>query len=85
VEELFGPARWELENDPVESGKGRLLMKEKIINFFNDVVKEMGKVTWPSREELVESTKIVIIVSLIISIFTWGIDTILSEVLKAIL
>ncbi len=60
-------------------------MKEKIINFFNDVVKEMGKVTWPSREELVESTKIVIIVSLIISIFTWGIDTILSELLKAIL
>jgi len=60
-------------------------MKEKILNFFNDVVKEMGKVTWPSREELVESTKIVILVSLIISVFTWGIDTVLSEVLKAIL
>ena len=45
-------------------------MKEKIINFFNDVVKEMGKVTWPTREELAESTKIVIIVSLIISVFT---------------
>jgi len=26
----------------------KLAMKEKIINFFSDVVKEMDKVTWPS-------------------------------------
>jgi preprotein translocase subunit SecE len=60
-------------------------MKEKILNFFNDVTKEMGKVTWPTREELTESTKIVIIVCLIISLFTWGVDTLLSAALKAIL
>ena len=60
-------------------------MKEKIINFFNDVVKEMGKVTWPTREELAESTKIVIIVCLLISVFTWGVDTLLAAALKAIL
>ncbi len=60
-------------------------MKEKIINFFNDVTKEMGKVTWPTREELTESTKIVIIVCILISVFTWGVDTVLSAALKAIL
>jgi preprotein translocase subunit SecE len=60
-------------------------MKEKILNFFNDVTKEMGKVTWPTREELAESTKIVIIVCVIISVFTWGVDTLLSAALKAIL
>jgi preprotein translocase subunit SecE len=60
-------------------------MKEKILNFFNDVVKEMGKVTWPTREELAESTKVVIIVCIIISVFTWGVDTLLSAALKAIL
>ena len=60
-------------------------MKEKILNFFNDVTKEMGKVTWPTREELTESTKIVIIVCLLISLFTWGVDTLLSAALKAIL
>ena len=47
-------------------------MKEKIINFFKDVAKEMDKVTWPSREELMESTKIVIIVTLIIAVFAMG-------------
>jgi preprotein translocase subunit SecE len=60
-------------------------MKEKILNFFNDVVKEMGKVTWPTRDELIESTKIVIIVCVLISMFTWGVDTLLSAALKAIL
>ncbi|MGA3288324.1 MAG: preprotein translocase subunit SecE [Bacteroidota bacterium] len=60
-------------------------MKEKIINFFKDVVKEMDKVTWPSREELMEQTKIVIIVTLIIAVFAWVVDFAVSEVLKAIL
>jgi len=60
-------------------------MKEKIINFFSDVVKEMDKVTWPSREELMESTKIVIIVTLLIAVFAWVVDFAVSEVLKAIL
>ncbi len=60
-------------------------MKEKIINFFSDVAKEMEKVTWPSREELVESTKVVIIVSLLIAVFCWVVDFAVSGVLKAIL
>lgn len=60
-------------------------MKDKIINFFDDIAKEMEKVTWPTRDELFESTKIVIVVTLVISLFTWVVDTALSEALKAIL
>ena len=60
-------------------------MKEKIIGFFNDVVKEMDKVTWPTRDELMESTKIVIIVTLVIAAFAWVVDFGVSELLKAIL
>ncbi|HXG38225.1 MAG TPA: preprotein translocase subunit SecE [Bacteroidota bacterium] len=60
-------------------------MKEKILNFVRDVVKEMEKVTWPTREELMESTKVVVVVSLLISLFTWAVDLVVSEALKAIL
>ena len=60
-------------------------MKEKILNFFNDVVKEMSKVTWPTREELMEQTKIVIIVTLIIAVFTWAVDSGISFLLRTIL
>jgi preprotein translocase subunit SecE len=60
-------------------------MKEKIIAFFQDAVKEMEKVTWPTREELMESTRIVIVASLAISIFAWVVDFAVSKALQAIL
>jgi len=60
-------------------------MKDKILTFFSDVQKEMEKVTWPSRDELIESTRITIVVSLIIAVFAWVVDLAVAEALKAIL
>ena len=59
-------------------------MKDKIIKFFEDVVKEMKKVTWPTKPELLESTKVVIIVCLVLATFTYVIDMIINQVLKGI-
>lgn len=59
-------------------------MKEKIKNFFEDVVKEMKKVTWPMRAELMESTKIVIVVCLILAGFAYVIDMLISQVMQGI-
>ena len=42
-------------------------MKEKIIAFFTDVVKEMKKVTWPKKDDLRDSTVVVLVVCLIIA------------------
>ena len=59
-------------------------MKEKIKNFFEDVVKEMKKVTWPTKAELFESTKIVIVVCIILAGFTYVIDMIINQVIQGI-
>jgi len=59
-------------------------MKEKIKNFFEDVLKEMKKVTWPTKAELFESTKIVIVVCIILAGFTYVIDMLISQVMKGI-
>lgn len=59
-------------------------MKNKIIGFFTDIVKEMKKVTWPKREELKESTMVVIATSLIFAVFVYVVDKILNEGLKII-
>jgi preprotein translocase subunit SecE len=59
-------------------------MKDKIIAFFQDVVKEMRKVTWPTKEELLESTKVVIIVCIVLSLFTYVIDMIINQAFKGI-
>ena len=60
-------------------------MKEKIIAFFTDVTKEMKKVTWPRPDELKESTIIVLVVCGVIAGFVFGVDWVVSNVLKAIL
>jgi len=59
-------------------------MKKKIIAFFSDVVKEMKKVTWPTKDELKESTTIVIIVCLILAAFTYVIDMAITQIFKGI-
>ena len=59
-------------------------MKDKIVNFFNDVVKEMKKVTWPTKAELKESTNIVIVTCLIIAAFTYFIDMVIAQIFKGI-
>jgi preprotein translocase subunit SecE len=59
-------------------------MVDKIKNFFNDVVKEMKKVTWPTKAELQESTVVVIVVSILFAVFTYIIDIGLVQILKGI-
>ena len=59
-------------------------MKEKIKNFFEDVVKEMKKVTWPTKAELFESSKVVIVVCIILAGFTYVIDMIINQVIQGI-
>ena len=60
-------------------------MKEKIIAFFADVAKEMNKVTWPKKEELRDSTAIVLTISLLISAFIYIVDSGVSQLMKALL
>lgn len=59
-------------------------MKEKIIAFFQDVLKEMKKVTWPTKDELLESTRVVIVVCIVLAVFTYVIDMLISQVIKGI-
>jgi preprotein translocase subunit SecE len=59
-------------------------MKEKIINFFADVYKEMNKVTWPTRKELQESTVVVLGVCAVIAVFVYFVDLVVSTAIKGI-
>lgn len=60
-------------------------MFKKLSTYLRDVKTEMSKVSWPTRDELVESTGIVILLSLVLAVFIFGIDQGLSNILKIIL
>ena len=59
-------------------------MKEKILNFINDVTKEMKKVTWPTKDELKESTMVVLLTTIILSLFVFLIDSIMQKILSLV-
>ncbi len=59
-------------------------MKEKIIDFFQGVKKEMKKVTWPTKEELKESTAIVIVVCLLLALFTYFVDISITQIFQGL-
>ena len=59
-------------------------MKEKIIEFFKGVKKEMSKVTWPTKDELKESTAIVIVVCLILAAFTYVVDMSVTQIFQGL-
>ncbi|MBC8489386.1 MAG: preprotein translocase subunit SecE [Bacteroidetes bacterium] len=59
-------------------------MKDKLINFFKDIYTEMKKVSWPKKEELKDSTKVVLIAMIIFAVFVFVVDKGISEFLKII-
>lgn len=54
----------------------------KVTNFFVEVKQELAKVSWSSRQELVGSTVIVIVITSIVAIYIGIIDRILASVLS---
>ncbi len=60
-------------------------MKEKITDFINGVTKEMKKVTWPTKDELKDSTTIVLVSTIVLSAFVFVIDSLLTQLMKLLL
>ncbi|KER10577.1 MAG: preprotein translocase subunit SecE [[Candidatus Thermochlorobacteriaceae] bacterium GBChlB] len=58
---------------------------DKLTTYYNDVVMEMKKVTWPSRQELQESTVVVLTVAGVLAVFTFVVDESLNALIKQLL
>lgn len=59
-------------------------MIERIKLFLSETRTELKKVTWPTREELKESTKVVIISTFLVTIFVGIVDQILSQIVRLV-
>ena len=60
-------------------------MFDKIKKFLKEIRFELTKVTWTTREELIYSTIVVIVVSIILSIFIGVVDLGLSNLASMLL
>jgi preprotein translocase subunit SecE len=57
----------------------------RVREFVQEVLAEFRKVTWPSRQELLNSTTIVIVVTVVLAFFLGGVDIGLARVVERIL
>ena len=55
------------------------------VNLVQGVVGELKKVAWPSRQEATRLTGIVLVVTGVLSLILWGVDTVFSELVDLIL
>ena len=58
---------------------------QRIREFFREVLLEFKRVTWPSRSELVNSTTVVIVVTVVLAFFLGGVDIGLTKIVERIL
>lgn len=59
-------------------------MIERIKLFLSETRTELKKVTWPTRQELRESTWVVIISTFLVTIFIGVVDQILSRIIRLV-
>ncbi len=56
----------------------------RLKNFFTvflpEVVAEMRKVTFPSRQEVIGTTGVVLVTSVIFAVYLWGVDVVILKV-----
>ncbi|MBI2018903.1 preprotein translocase subunit SecE [Candidatus Daviesbacteria bacterium] len=58
---------------------------KKGVSFIKEVYEELVKVAWPTREQTIRYTVLVIIVTLVVGVFLGGFDYILTAITAFIL
>jgi preprotein translocase subunit SecE len=51
-------------------------------NIFKGIGDELKKVTWPSKQEALNLTAVVVIISFLIGIYVGGLDSLFAQILK---
>lgn len=71
-----------VEKKPSKPSKPGLF--SRLIDYLKGVKLELKRVVWPNREEIINSTIIVIVTLIFFSIFTFGIDSLSSLLIISI-
>jgi preprotein translocase subunit SecE len=60
-------------------------MLQKIQAFFQEVSVELRKVSWPTRQQTLNATMVVIVVSFIVAFFLGIVDVVLARIVGSIM
>lgn len=69
-----------VETKTRNAGPGNAISK-----YFRDIKSEFKKITWPSKDEILKSTKTVFITVVIFTLILWLFDSVFQNLLKTVI
>jgi len=58
---------------------------QRLVKYFRDVVAEMKLVTWPTRDEVLAATVLVVVFAIAMALVVAGIDVVIERVIDLVL
>lgn len=59
-------------------------MFERITNYFKGVRAEVARVSWPTRNEIISLTALILLLVVLVTLYIWGVDGILGTLVKVL-
>ena len=80
------PARGKAQQKPQQKSRSAKPAEKKgFMRFLRDVRIELGKVTWPTRKDLIQSTIVVLVAVAIATVYTGVLDVVFSKAVDLVL
>jgi preprotein translocase subunit SecE len=57
-------------------------MFEKIKDYLKGVRSEVDRVSWPTRQEVISLTALILLLVIVLTTYIWGVDTVLKAILR---
>ncbi len=57
-------------------------MIERMTNYLKGVRAEVSRVSWPTRNEVVSLTVLILLLVIVLTVYIWGVDGVLGTLLK---
>jgi preprotein translocase subunit SecE len=60
-------------------------MFDRVVNYFKGVRAEVARVSWPTRNEVITLTALILLMAVIVTLYIWGVDGIWGIIIRGIL
>jgi preprotein translocase subunit SecE len=57
-------------------------MIERLTNYLKGVRTEVSRVSWPTRNEVISLTALIVLLSAFLTLYIWGVDGIIGTILR---
>jgi preprotein translocase subunit SecE len=69
-----------MESNAIVAGPKQWWLQTR--DFFRDTASEMKKVTWPTRPEILSTTMVVILSTIVFAVYLWGCDIVFYKAIN---